>query len=103
MFEPIIFPSTNWDLLFCAALTEVIISGKEVPIATTVNPKKASDIPRIYEISKAELTVMLAPKKVKNTEISIIGIPNFIGFLTIILESLSLDSSLFSVWLEEFW
>ena len=60
-------------------------------------------LPRIYEISKAELTVILAPKKVKNTEISIIGIPNFIGFLTIILESLSLDSSVFSVWFEEFW
>ena len=71
MFEPIIFPSINSDLLFCAALTEVIISGKEVPIATTVNPKKASDMPRKYEISNAELTVIFAPVKVRSTETKI--------------------------------
>ena len=46
MLEPIIFPIINSDIFFCAALIDVMISGKEVPRATKVKARKESEIPK---------------------------------------------------------
>ena len=68
MLEPIIFPIINSDIFFCAALIDVMISGKEVPRATRVKARKESEIPKKLEISITESTVNSAPKKVKMIE-----------------------------------
>ena len=45
--EPIKFPTANPPSFFITAITDVIISGRAVPIATIVNPIILSLIPKI--------------------------------------------------------
>ena len=66
-----------------------------MPIAIIERPKKDSEILRIFEISIAELTVICAPSSVIIIERSMIGIPNFNGFLIISLEAYHYQSQYF--------
>ena len=96
MLEPIIFPIINSDIFFCAALIDVIISGKEVPKATKVKARKESEIPKKFEISITEFTVNSAPKKVKMIEKITVGNPIINGFLKTIFVRKSFVSISFS-------
>ena len=96
MLEPIIFPIINSDIFFCAALIDVIISGKEVPKATKLKARKESEIPKKLEISITESTVNSAPKKVKMIENIMVGNPMINGFLKTIFVKKSLVSNSFS-------
>ena len=95
MLEPIIFPIINSDIFFCAALIDVMISGKEVPRATKVKARKESEIPKKFEISITESTVNSAPKKVKIIEKIIVGNPMINGFLKTIFVKKSFVSNSF--------
>ena len=64
IFEPIIFPTIILDFPFLAAVTDVAISGKDVPRAIIVRPMNESEIFRKVEIDIAESTVISAPKSV---------------------------------------
>ena len=88
------FPIIISDFFFLAALMEVTISGKDVPIAIIDSPKKESAIFKISEIFKAELTVICAPNRVIIIERNIIGTPNLKGFLYDSLENLSCSNSI---------
>ena len=96
MLEPIILPIINSDIFFCAALIDVIISGKEVPKATKVKARKESEIPKKFEISITESTVNSAPKKVKMIEKITVGNPIINGFLKTIFVRKSFVSISFS-------
>ena len=89
------FPIINSDIFFCAALIDVVISGKDVPRATKVKARKESDIPKKLEISITESTVNSAPKKVKTIEKIITGNPIVIGFLKTIFVKKSFVSNSF--------
>ena len=69
MLLPIIFPipTSLWPLRI--AIIEVINSGREVPIAITVNPISFSDKPNSDAIITALSTVSIAP--IYNTTIPI--------------------------------
>ena len=97
MLEPIIFPIINSDIFFCAALTDVIISGNDVPRATKVKARKESEIPKKLEISITESTVNSAPKKVNIIEKIIAGNPIINGLLKIIFVNKSFVSISFSL------
>ena len=98
MLEPIIFPIISSDIFFCAALIDVMISGKEVPKATNVKARKESDIPKKLEISITESTVNSAPKKVRMIEKIIVGSPMINGFL----KTIFVIKSFVSNWLSLF-
>ena len=74
-----------------------MISGKEVPRATTVNERKESDIPKKLEISITESTVNSAPKKVKKIEKIMVGIPKINGFFKTIFVKKSFVSNSLSL------
>ena len=97
MLEPIIFPIINSDIFFCAALIDVMISGKEVPKATKVKARKESEIPKKLEISITESTVNSAPKKVSIIEKIIAGNPIINGLLKTIFVNKSFVSISFSL------
>lgn len=59
--EPTRFPRAISGFHFFEAMTEVIISGALVPIATTVNPITACDTPSISAISTAQCTKNFPP------------------------------------------
>ena len=61
MLEPTAFPIAMSALFFNDATTEVISSGRLVPIATTVSPIKASLIPKSFESAMALLRKIFAP------------------------------------------
>ena len=52
------------NFLLFAALIEVAISGRDVPIAMIDKPKNESDIFNMFEIFIAEPTVICAPSNV---------------------------------------
>ena len=91
------FPIINSGMFFCAALIDVIISGKEVPRATKVKARKESDIPKKLEISITESTVNSAPKKVRMIEKIITGNPIVNGFLKTIFDKKSFVSNSLSL------
>ena len=74
-----------------------MISGKEVPRATTVRARKESDIPKKREISITESTVNSAPKKVKKIKKIIVGSPKISGFLKTIFVKKSFVSNSLSL------
>ena len=57
-------------------------------------PKNESEILRMFEIFIAELTVICAPSNVIIIEKSMIGMPNFNGFLKDRVENKSLSISI---------
>ena len=65
------------NLFLFAALIEVAISGRDVPIAMIDKPKNESEIFNMFEIFIAELTVICAPSKVIIIEKKIIGNAKF--------------------------
>ena len=73
------------DLPFLAAVIDVAISGKDVPMAIIVKPMNESDIFRIIEIDIAESTVTSAPKSVIPIASTDMGNPNRKGFLNEVL------------------
>ena len=81
------------NFLLFAALIEVAISGRDVPIAMIDKPKNESDIFNMFEIFIAEPTVICAPSNVIIIEKKIIGTPNFKGFLKDRVEKISLSIS----------
>ena len=62
IFDPNTLPKAISFSPFLAATKEVTSSGKEVPIATIVNPTNASDIPNCLAIKEELLTTQLPPK-----------------------------------------
>ena len=74
-----IFPKIKSGFILLAAVIPAAISGREVPIAITVKPITASEIPRILDIWIEFATVKSAPKIVKNIETNNTGIPNIFG------------------------
>lgn len=56
IFAPVIVPITNPLSCFIEANIDETSSGREVPIATNVNPITNSDIPNFFAMDDAELT-----------------------------------------------
>ena len=100
MFEPKILPTIKLKFFFFAALIEVAISGRDVPIAITERPKKESEILSRLDIFIADRTVIWAPNKVIIIENNIIGIPKIIGFWKVIFDGKESSISIFSISLE---
>ena len=92
-----IFPKIKSGFILLAAVIPAAISGREVPIAITVKPITASEIPRILDIWIELSTVISAPKMVRNIESSNIGIPNILGYSKVFFEIKSSFISIFSV------
>ena len=85
------------DLPFFAAVIDVAISGKDVPIAIIVKPINESDISRIIEIDIAESTVISAPKRVILIANTDMGNPNRKGFLNEVLVKKSVSKIISSL------
>ena len=57
IFDPMIFPRASVDCFFQIAISDVLSSGKEVPIASMVNPMITSGILKIKASPVAPHTI----------------------------------------------
>ena len=106
IFEPITFPTNNSVSFFLADIILVIISGKDVPIATIVIPINLSVNPNLLAISIELSTTKSAPNfkpnipKIKNIIIFFVEYSSFVLTLFAILSSIFLLYITFSSYIE---